>query len=353
MSELLAPLLIFGGCCSNVYALETILKHDMDSGLLITLMQFILVALAVYPSQSSSSPPTFLKKTKIPMRVLFTSAAMFYAVNMLNNWAFAFNISVPVHIILRSFGSVTTMVAGYLKGKSYSRLQIVAVITLTVGVMLSAWADAIAKGKTAHVEKTENDNSSALGLLILLVAQILSSYMGIYVQDTYAQYGTHWRENLFYSHLWSLPLFLPLQPTLSRQFTRLASSPPPHLPQSLVPYIPLAIQRLILRTPTSLYHLALNSATQLVCITGVNLLGARSSAVTVTIVLNVRKLVSFLLSIWIFGNPMSGLMALGAGLVFGAGALYGWETSVGIKRRKALEGKENGVAKKEELKKEL
>lgn len=48
------------------------------------------------------------------------SASMFFAVNMLNNWAFAFRISVPVHIILRSFGSVTTMGAGWLRGKRYS-----------------------------------------------------------------------------------------------------------------------------------------------------------------------------------------------------------------------------------------
>lgn len=67
------------------------------------------------------------------------------------------------------------------------------------------------------------------------------------------------------------------------------------------------------------------------------MLGSRSSAVTVTIVLNVRKLISFMLSVWIFGNHMSALMAAGAALVFGAGALYGWETSVGIKAREARE----------------
>jgi dolichyl-phosphate-mannose-protein mannosyltransferase len=70
---------------------------------------------------------------------------MFYAVNMLNNWAFAFNISVPVHIILRSFGSVTTMAAGWLRGKHYTRLQVVSVLILTLGVMVSAWADAESK----------------------------------------------------------------------------------------------------------------------------------------------------------------------------------------------------------------
>lgn len=73
------------------------------------------------------------------------SASMFFAVNMLNNWAFAFRISVPVHIILRSFGSVTTMGAGWLRGKRYSPLQVFSVALLTVGVIISAWADATSK----------------------------------------------------------------------------------------------------------------------------------------------------------------------------------------------------------------
>jgi len=70
---------------------------------------------------------------------------MFFAINMLNNWAFAFNISVPVHIILRSFGSVTTMAVGWLRGKRYSQLQVFSVVLLTVGVLISAWADAAAQ----------------------------------------------------------------------------------------------------------------------------------------------------------------------------------------------------------------
>jgi drug/metabolite transporter (DMT)-like permease len=64
---------------------------------------------------------------------------------MLNNWAFAFNISVPVHIILRSFGSVTTMAAGWFRGKRYTTLQVLSVAGLTMGVMVSAWADAQSK----------------------------------------------------------------------------------------------------------------------------------------------------------------------------------------------------------------
>lgn len=37
------------------------------------------------------------------------------------------------------------MTAGYLYGKRYSQLQIVAVVLLTLGVILAAWSDAQAK----------------------------------------------------------------------------------------------------------------------------------------------------------------------------------------------------------------
>lgn len=113
-------------------------------------MQFVLTALATLPSQYDTNGRFFLKKTAVPIRKWAWSALMFFAVNMLNNWAFAFNISVPVHIILRSFGSVTTMAAGWLRGKKYSTLQIISVILLTVGVIVSAWADAVSKVITSN-----------------------------------------------------------------------------------------------------------------------------------------------------------------------------------------------------------
>ncbi|TID17131.1 UDP-galactose transporter [Venturia nashicola] len=355
LGSLATGALIFGGCCSNVYALEAILKHEPDSGLLITLGQFIIVALSAYPSQSSTSPPFFLKKTKIPSRKLFFSSAMFFLVNMLNNWAFAFNISVPVHIILRSFGSVTTMAAGWLRGKRYTQLQVLSVVVLTAGVMISAWADAASKGKSLDTKVDLSEPSLGLGLIILFVAQCLGSWMGVYVQDVYAEHGTHWDENLFYSHLLSIPLFLPLAGTLRSQWASLANTPPmPALAYS--PHLPMFLQQTFSKIPHAIINLAVNALTQLLCITGVNLLGATSSAVTVTIVLNVRKLVSFMLSIWLFGNKLSFMMGFGAFLVFAAGAGYGWETNVGMRRRAAKAKKHaetKGLNGQTEQKKEL
>ena len=71
--------------------------------------------------------------------------ALFFTVNMMNNFAFGYNISVPVHIILRSGGSVTTMLVGFIWGKRYGQRQIIGVVLLTIGVIVAAMADARAK----------------------------------------------------------------------------------------------------------------------------------------------------------------------------------------------------------------
>jgi drug/metabolite transporter (DMT)-like permease len=138
--------LIFGGCCSNVFALESIIKVEPASGTLLTFVQFLFVATIGLPSQfDSRRPPFFLKPNKVPIRRWLVNIVLFFSINVLNNHAFSYDISVPVHIILRSGGSITTMIAGSLYGKRYSRIQVTAVLLLTVGVITAAWSDAQTK----------------------------------------------------------------------------------------------------------------------------------------------------------------------------------------------------------------
>ncbi|KAI9690741.1 MAG: golgi uridine diphosphate-N- acetylglucosamine transporter [Bogoriella megaspora] len=335
--------LIFGGCCSNVFALEAIIKVEPDSGLLITFMQFVFASIVAYPFQNQNRiAAAASEKPAVPLYKWAVVSLMFYSVNMLNNWAFAFNISVPVHIILRSFGSVVTMAAGWIRGKRYSRIQVLSVVILTLGVIQSAWADAQSKGKSMSVSSGTSANTQfGLGVLVLFIAQVLSAFMGNYVQDVYAYHSAHWTENLFYSHCLGLPLFVPLTFTLQHQYARLLATPPLSEMKSTSSFAsPTSSSSLLFGAmPGGLVMLFINTTMMLACISGVNLLAAKSSAVTVTIVLNIRKLVSFMLSIWLFGNPLSAKMLFGAMLVFGSGALYGWETTVGIKRREELKRK--------------
>ncbi|GKT63702.1 AMP deaminase [Colletotrichum tofieldiae] len=307
--------LIFGGCCSNV-----------GQRTLLTFVQFLFVAVTGYFSQfDRSRPPFFLQENKVPLRRWIINIVLFFSINVLNNHAFSYDISVPVHIILRSGGSITTMIAGTLYGKKYSRIQIVAVILLTFGVITAAWSDAQSKDPSKTAEESDRP-AFGTGLIILFVAQVLSAIMGLYTEETYKKYGPHWRENLFYSHLLSLPLFLPFAPSLIRQFRRLANSPPLSLPMlAQLPGLGMSEDgggTAKFHIPSQFAYLATNVLTQYACIRGVNLLAAVSSALTVTIVLNIRKLVSLLLSIWLFGNRLAVGTLIGAIIVFGAGGLY-------------------------------
>ena len=173
--------------------------------------------------------------------------------------------------------------------------------------------------------------------MVLLAAQVLSAWMGIYTETTYQTYGRHWQQSLFYSHALGLVFSFFLLPKLITQFRSLIlNTPPTSLPTSVSQYIKTSPETLISspRLPViPLMLLAGNAATQVACISGVNRLAAVTTAVTVTVVLNIRKLVSFLLSCWIFGNPVSGMMAVGAMVVFASGAIYGWDSG---RRRGAM-----------------
>lgn len=132
-------------CLSHPAIYDTILINLL-AGTLLTFVQFLFVAVTGYLSQfDRSRPPFFLRENKVPLRRWLINIVLFFSINVLNNHAFSYDISVPVHIILRSGGSITTMIAGSLYGKKYSRIQIVAVILLTLGVITAAWSDAQSK----------------------------------------------------------------------------------------------------------------------------------------------------------------------------------------------------------------
>ncbi|KAI5310203.1 golgi uridine diphosphate-N- acetylglucosamine transporter [Ascosphaera atra] len=329
---------IFGGCCSNVFALEAIISEEPDAGGLITFTQFLVCAIFTLPnffSISAGPQSFFLKPRGIPLRSWVIFTAFFLTVNLLNNCAFSFRMSVPLHIIVRSAGPVSSMIIGYLyNGKRYTRTQIASVVLLTFGVVGAAMADANAKGKSLKLSGTSpaastGANSQSMtntiaGFSILALAMILSAFQGVFADKMYARYGhEHWREALFYCHALSLPFFIPALPHLASLLRQLASSPsllsyvtrntiltesPPglahrprtltyaHLLQSALVNSPVYpyLEPILAHTPVKVFYLLLNALTQYFCIRGVHILAAKSSSLTVVIVLNVRKLVSLI-----------------------------------------------------------
>lgn len=345
--------LIFGGCCANVFALEAIIHAAPGSGTLITATQFLLTSLFTLSSHldlSRGLRHLYLRPRSIPLRRWLVYTAFFLAINILNNAAFGYKISVPLHIILRSAGPVATMTVGYFSGKHYTKLQVVAVLLLFLGVVQAAIADARAKGAQIQLLSDPGPGHSTsefwTGFSILFLALVLSATLGAFTDNTYAKYGRgHTQENLFYSHTLSLPFFLSRMPELLSQSQTLLRDPLP-----LTAYVaaaPLRYARVqwlhawMAKVPVQLLYLLLNACTQYFCIKGVAQLSARSSSLTVGIVLNIRKLVSLLLSIWLFGNKLAPGVLVGAAIVFVGGGLYAVPSS-----------KPNGTRLKEEQKKE-
>ncbi len=209
----------------------------------------------------------------------------------------------------------------------------------------------IVQGKDTSSHAGASSSDFANGLAILLAAQFLAAYMGAYVEDVFTEHGASWTENLFYGHFLSLPLFLPISGTLRQQYARLSATPPLDVDSLVKSRSPFGLgssrlynlmRPLLGQLPQGLFFLLFNTVTQLACISGVNLLSSKTSAVTVTIVLNIRKLVSFIFSTILFGHELSGQMVVGSALVFGSGALYGWETSWRIPQKKKQQKSMNG-----------
>lgn len=326
--------LIFGGCCANVFALEAIIQAAPNSGTLITATQFLLTSLFTLSSHldlSRGLGHLYLRRRAIPFRRWLVYTAFFLTINMLNNAAFGYKISVPLHIILRSAGPVATMTVGYFTGKKYTKLQVVAVLLLFLGVVQAAIADARAKGAQIKLLASPGPGRSTAefwtGFGILVLALVLSATMGVFTDSTYAKYGRgHTQENLFYSHTLSLPFFFLRMPELRSQCQALFYEPSLLTAYMAAEYFQYGrvpwLQSLVAKVPVQLVYLLLNACTQYFCIKGVAQLSARSSSLTVGIVLNIRKLVSLLLSIWLFGNRLAPGVLVGAAIVFLGGGLY-------------------------------
>lgn len=199
------------------------------------------------------------------------------------------------------------------------------------------------QGKTRSTSSTRINSEFVTGLVILAVAQLLSAVMGLYTELTYSKYGRHWHENLFYQHFLSIPMFYPFFPSLFEQMKKLAFSEPIQLSPSVYQFLqpksnstlgsgdgplpPMALTPSVLGValPRHVFNLALNAGTQFACIRGVNALSARTSALGVSIALNVRKLVSLCVSLWLFGNKLPPGVFLGAVIVFGSTSIWAWE----------------------------
>lgn len=303
---------VFLGCCSNVVFLEMLVKDDPGSGNLITFSQFLFISLEgfIFTSKCGTAKP------RIGIKDYFLLVTMFFVTNVCNNYAFDFNIPMPLHMIFRAGSLIANMVMGIIiLKKTYPFSKYLAVFMITLGIAICT----VVSGKEIKSIQSKNAEQVVttawddffwwtVGITLLTVALFVSARMGIYQETLYKKYGKHPREALYYTHLLPLPFFLTLAPNIWEHLKYAANSE--------------SLSILGFQPPSLVIYLIGNVLTQYLCISSVYALTAECSSLTTTLVITLRKFLSLIFSIIYFRNPFTVYHWIGTILVFLGTAIF-------------------------------
>ncbi|KAL0481320.1 UDP-xylose and UDP-N-acetylglucosamine transporter [Acrasis kona] len=303
-----SPIFIVGvimiGCTFNVITFELILNQYKKSGSLVTVAQFLFMSaqgllqnLDIGKTESGSLKSVTLKKRSTPLYFHLILVSLFFTQSLINNIAFNYDISLPLHSIFRSGSLITNMLVGVIIfGQRYPRGKVISVISITVGIILATYSSSLDTGK---VFNQEIDYSKwSFGIFILSIAQIMAGLLGNLQQYGYKHYGKDYKENMFYCHVLSLPFFLFVSGDISSALEQFNSK------------------------PILWVYLLLNMATQYVCVSGVYRSTLILGTLTTTLVITVRKFISIIISLVYFDNTFTALHWVASALVFGGGIAF-------------------------------
>lgn len=307
-----AILFVFIGCCSNVIFLELIVKDEPASGNIITFFQFLFIAIEGFVNVTNFGT----KENVIPLKEYIIMVFMFFTVNVTNNMAFGFKISMPLHIIFRSGGLIASLIMGVLVlGRKYTTTKYSSVIMITLGTIICTLASA------ENLDEEDGDQGEGvssfmtwlMGIAILTFALFMSARMGIFQEVLFTKHGKHPREALFYIHLMSLPGFILTSGSIIDHAQRFTRS------DSLPFFVGIPVLSVL---PKLWIYLIGNIVTQFLCVSSVFRLTSECSSLTVTLVLTLRKFMSLVFSIIYFQNPFTLYHWLGTILVFAGTLLF-------------------------------
>ncbi|KAG7202823.1 hypothetical protein KM043_009980 [Ampulex compressa] len=313
MRATIAILCVFLGCCTNVVFLELLVKDDPGSGNLITFSQFLFIAVEGFFFTSKCGTV----KPSIGIKDYFILVSMFFIANVCNNYAFDFNIPMPLHMIFRAGSLIANMIMGIvILKKKYVFSKYLSVFMITLGIAICT----IVSGKEIKSLQTKNVEVPTtpwddffwwiLGIALLTIALFVSARMGIYQEVLHQRYGKNAREALYYTHLLPLPFFLFLLPNIWEHLTYAFTTEP------------LTIPGFDIHIPKLVVYLIGNVFTQYMCISSVFVLTTECTSLTVTLVITLRKFLSLIFSIVYFKNPFTIYHWTGTILVFVGTAIF-------------------------------
>jgi len=302
--------LVFGGCCTNVWAYEELLIINPLIGSALTFSQMLFITIQSLPSFLSFPKGHYLPRLKplqVPLSQWALQVLVLTAGSLLNNWAFAYKVPLTVQIVFRSGSLVVSMLFGYLfLKKQYTQRQMLSIAIVTMGVILATLSrpSVSSSSRTRSLHTPEELRTYTIGIMMLVVSLFCTGLLGLLQEKTYRKYGPCWREGVFYTHALSLPVFMFLGSDITQGLKSLSKASSWSLAM------------------TSYTILAANLVSQLICVSGVNRLSSQVSSVSTHIVLTARKAISLCFSVWWFGNGWNARLAVGAAMVFVGSVLY-------------------------------
>jgi len=310
------------GCMLNNVFLEYIIKLDPGAGHLITFLQFLFISIHGFILTSKFGTV----KPKVPLQTYLTLVVFFFVTSVVNNWAFDFNIPVPLHMIFRAGSLIANMIMGIIiLKKKYTWDKYLSVLMITAGIIICTLYSSKEVGKSCTdcdpnnkigAENTKEPVNVdhffwwVIGILLLTGALLLSARMGIYQESLYKVHGKYPEEALYYTHLYALPGFLLYASSIWEHASIATKSDALEIP----------LTNLVL--PIIWIYLLLNVLTQYVCISSVYVLTTECTSLTVTLVITLRKFLSLIFSIVYFQNPFTLAHWFGTALVFGGTLLF-------------------------------
>ena len=298
MKVLLLSISAVFSCCLNVIVLELLLKEDPNMANTMTFCQFLFTSLVLFATHSRfGSRPLAVPPIYHAVMVTF-----FFLSNVVNNWVFKFNISLPLHMIFRSGSLLANMLLGMvLMGKRYSTTKYLSVVMVTVGIALATVSSAKMVPSSDEKENTEF-SVWLLGILMLVLALLSSAMLGLTQEKFVSRFGKHPQEAMYMSHILPLPGFVIFIPELLANFSNFSHSTP--------------IDLYFLSFPKMWLLMLMNASSSFLCLKSIFSLTTEAPSLTVTLVVSLRKFVSLLFSVLYFQNPFTHYHWVATVLVF-------------------------------------
>jgi UDP-xylose/UDP-N-acetylglucosamine transporter B4 len=340
--------MVFGGCMFAIFAMEFVLKGDPNSGNLLTLSAVLMVLFQSIPGRVQSVAGAFRPKPlAAPLKSHMLFALLWVTMSVLANYSFAYKISVPIFTLVRSCNIIATVFLGWLIfGERYSMWQLVCVSAVSVGIFLASAGELMTltpvqpaacldchtpsridpRDVDAGSDSSDpNSNEIAtwfIGIAMLAFVQLTQGALGHIQAGFYKRYKDLAPKNelcdeyLFTSHVAALLPFLWMREDIIAA-TRSAFLSEP------VPFLPVPV-------PSRVAWLLINNVSQTICLKGVFRTSASFSALSLTIILSVRKFFSVLVSIVWFSNPWTVFHSIATVLIFGGAFAYSQVPQIGL-----------------------